>query len=409
MSKRFFHDLQFIHWAKEADFILLSNQEYAKKLEKYKQQGTWIEEKTRRFPWISSPLPYRQDKIGKYNQLFTYEPELIKEGKKPYRRYSTNVMAGGKVVNPGRDAYNSVVNRLKEQTGKGREVMSKIFGHSDEELKRCIPKQFYHINERFTGHKVVGVGSIDFCSHFPSNLCGRLPDANTAIVKKGTVEPSEAYPFAFYIKSGHSAEHGRYDTHKWLQSVFAFRLFEHKAGWDWNIDIDPAEDQTILMQPATEELTEIMQYFYSRRKDDPVAKLVMNAFIGYLHKDINYDKNPYAHIAAVCLARANQRMLDKAEEIGFDNIIQICVDGCIYRGSKEYGGHEKGLGLIEQEYTGCIIQIESTNKYLVVDKDGNTVKFKVQGCNYLGDTPIHEDYIPTFDDLKKLNRRVILE
>ena len=411
MSKRFFHDLQFIYWAKEADFVLLSNQEYAQKLNFYKEKGTLIEEKTERHPWISSPLPYRQDKIGKYNQLFTYEPEREKRGLKPYVRYSTNVLAGGKIINPGRDAYNEVVNELRKRTGETREVMKKYFGHSDEEMKRCVPKQFYYINERFTGHPVVGVSGIDFCSHFPSNLCGRLPDANTKIVEKGIVEPSEAYPFAYYIKSGHSAELGRYDTRKWLTSNFAFRLFSHKENFDWRLDIDPAEETTILMQPSEIELTDIMQFFYEKRKTDPIAKLVMNAFIGYLHKDLNYDKNPYAHIAATCLCRANQAMLEMAEKIGLNNIVQICVDGCIYRSYEEYGGHVHGLGLIEQEFTGAAIQIESTNKYIIKDTSGKKIKTKIQGCNYLRGKPITEETIADLDfsDLKYLERRVILE
>lgn len=411
MSRQFWHDLEFIYWAKESDFILLTNQEYAEKLAFYKEHGTLIEDKTRRYSWISVHLPYRTDQKGKWHQMYTYEPERKKKGLKAYVRYSTNELAATRVENPGRIAYNTIIDKLREQTGLNREIMKKCFGHGEEELKRCVPKQFYLINERFTGHMVAGVSGIDFCAHFPTNIMGRLPDANTEITYEGIVEPTEEYPFAFYVNSGHSAELGRYDTRKWLKSVFAFRLFSHKEDWDWDLSVKPEEEKTILMKASDVNMDDVMRYFYDRRKTDPVAKLVMNAFIGYLHKKgEKYSKNPYAHLAAVCLCRANQSMLEMAEKIGIQNIIQICVDGCIYRGFDEYGVHEHGLGLVEQEFTGCVIWIESTNKYLVKDKNGEKIKLKIQGCNYYRGEPITEEILDSIDfrDLKYLERRNIL-
>lgn len=406
MRSSYLHKLRYIHWAAEAEFVLLDNATYARKLAWLKKEGKKVDEKTLRAAWIQADIMYRQDKSGKYEQLYTRE-----HGK--YYRYSTNTFAGGKVINPGRDAYNAVVERLKENIGEKRNVMMKFFGHTDPDFKRCIPKQFYHINERYIGKKIYGVSGIDFSSHYPANICGRLPDANGAKVYAGTVPPTEEFPFAFYVRSGHSSELGVYDTHEWLMSDFSYRLFEKKASYDWNLDVSPDDDTTVLMPASEATLDEIIQHFYDKRNEKSEygdkAKLVMNAFIGYLHKAQNYEKNPYAHLAAVCLARANNKMLRAAEQIGYDKIVQICIDGCIYKENKSYGVAKKSLGACVQEFRNCVIQIEGTNKYLIKDSQGNVIKSKIQGCNQIDGEDIDIDFIPDWDDLKKLSRKVVLE
>ena len=407
MSKEYFRNLKYIYWAKEADFILLNKQEYDRKIAFYKKNGTPIEFKTDRFLWMASKNAFREDTSGKYAQLYTFEKERLKQGFSGFVRYSTNTLESGKVINKGRDAYNAVVNKIKELTGEGRDCMCKLFGHAPEIIKKCVPKQFYHINEKFTFRELYNVSGVDFCSHYPSSICGRLPDANKQITVAGTVAPSEEYPFAFYTKSGHIAELGVFDTHNWLESDYAYRLFSSKKDWDSDVTVKPEKDQTILMPAASFELTEIMQYFFDRRKEDDIAKLVMNAYIGYLHRNDskNYSKNPYAHLAAVCIARANEKMLRLAEKIGYEKVIQICVDGCMYLGGKEFGCYEKKMGLLEQEFTSKVLYLEKTNLYIVEDEFGNNIKFKLQGYNYFKGEPISEDFIPKKEDLKYLTSK----
>ena len=116
------HKLRFIYWAKEAQYIRLSNEDYAAKIAWYKEHGTNMaeEQKTDRAAWISASLPYRLDKEYKWHQLYTRE-----NGK--YYRYSTSEFSSD-IVNPGRDAYNAVLNRLKEQYGNDRCLMRHSFG-----------------------------------------------------------------------------------------------------------------------------------------------------------------------------------------------------------------------------------------------------------------------------------------
>ena len=53
------HKLKYIYWAKEAQYIRLSNEDYAAKLAWYKEHGTSMSEenKTDREAWITTPLP----------------------------------------------------------------------------------------------------------------------------------------------------------------------------------------------------------------------------------------------------------------------------------------------------------------------------------------------------------------
>jgi len=397
------HELRFIYWAREAQYIRLTNEEYTEKLAWYKANGTNMseEQKTDRLSWIRAKNPYRQDERGKWYQLYTRE-------KGGYFRYSTSEFDND-IINPGRDAYNAVLDKLKEKYGKDRCLMRHKFGAAPEEIKRCIPKQFYHINERYTRQVIKnGCNGIDFTSHYPARIMGLLPTATGAQTLPGQVEPSKDFPFAFYVKSGHLSIFNELDTRKWLSSTFAFRLFEHKNDWDYNLSVPAEEDVTVLMPAAEITLDETIQYFFDRRKEDDTAKLVMNAFIGYLHQR-DYGKYPYAHLSAVVLARANQAMLEVVEKIGFKYVIQICVDGAIYYGKKKYGGDGKKIGSLRQEFTDCCMRLDGTNRYIIMNKAGEVVKYKMQGCNYIGDEPIPDNYVPKFEDMDKWQRKVVLK
>ena len=71
--------------------------------------------------------------------------------------------------------------------------------------------------------------------------------------------------------------------------------------------------QTVTLRcKAAEGLEQVMVEFYNQRHDNPDSKFVMNASIGFCHKN----KAPiFAHIAAVVLARCDNRMINLAESL----------------------------------------------------------------------------------------------
>jgi len=264
------------------------------------------------------------------------------------------------------------------------------FGTVEEEILRCVPKQLYWSqNESYRGI----ANGIDISSHYPSQLCGILPDSHTAIRFKGTKSPTKEYPFAFYVKSGHLAIYKELDTHTWLFNrkltiKDLFRLKTVRSFDDTFHDIPYEEDETILMKASEHTLKEVMEYFYNIKETYPhdsheyeVAKLALNASIGQMHRKL-YVRDKYAHLCAVCIARANQKMLNLLNIISED-IIQIQVDGIIYKEGKTYGINDKYLGANVQEFTNRPIRWDSLGNYMV--DMGGTFKIKCQGCNSMKD------------------------
>lgn len=271
--------------------------------------------------------------------------------------------------------------------------LKKIFGLAEIQFKNCIPRGFYYIdslkNDRFLEH----MNCIDACSQYPSGFIGKLPDRNQSKAFKGTVKPTEDYPFAFYINSGHLAIYGEFDTHDWLNSEFAKELCPEIE--DGNPDskcihhhyrLNPSKDLTILMKAADsnplekffEELFEIKESKAPESEDYKAAKLVLNSLIGCMHyKDFFYNKTDFrlAHLAAVAIARGNDKLLKLAEKVGKEKIAMIVVDSIIYEGTAKLGEDRKRLGHFHQEICDADYQQRKISVYMFM-KDDKCIKFK---------------------------------
>lgn len=383
--------ISFVYWSKESKLIHLSQQELADKAHELDGKGYHkIPYTCRRESFLERNKNYAVRRKGDYLNLY------VREGGQ-YTVYSTNWFDSGKLGNEGRRAVKLVSDMFETLTGTS---MKKAFDTVGEEFKRCVPKQFYYTNPRYLNRELT-MSSIDASSHYPSCICGRMPDAHTAKISQGTVKPNEEYPFAFYLKSGHCAEYGVFDTHDWMgHPQFALCLFKPEQ----NLSIEPDDDVTVLMQPSTEELTGVYEHFYEIKQSYPQespeyrdSKIVLNASIGYMHKQ-RYDSYRYAHLVAIALGRANQRMLDKADEIGAQYVTHLCVDGMIYLGCRERGTYKRSLGEFHQEFTGCLTKISSMNRYIAM-KDGKVVKFAHGGVNrYEDGREITKENVKSLDD-----------
>ena len=290
--------------------------------------------------------------------------------------------------------------KVKEYFKENTNVSFKVaFGTADDEILRCVPKQLYWSKE---GQYIGKINSVDFSSQYPSGLCDILPDSHTAIKVNGTVKPTEEYPFAFYINSGHLAIYKELDTHNWLYNLnlnmeHLFRLCTLRKTFDdrFNFYVKEKDDITILMKASKYNLKDTYTHFYNLRKTDENAKLVLNASIGQMHRK-NYTHDRYAHLAAIAIARANQKMLNIIKEIGFNNIIQIQVDGILYKGTKKVGVDTKYLGAPVQEIYNKDCRWDRLGVYMI--KLDNEFKIKCQGYNKMSDgrLPIEST---SFDDM----------
>lgn len=323
--------------------------------------------------WVSYTSSYTNDIMyivvheGKYISGYTCKINVAHVDKKSSHKATPAL----KTI---RDEFKTIQN----------ESFKTCFGTVEENILRCIPKQFYWSKKsRYLG----SANSVDFSSHYPAAACSILPDSHTAITKKGTVAPTAEYPFAFYIKSGHIAIYNELDTHLWLANRFKDSLFRKKTVRkhfdDTFKDIPLNEDTTILMKPAKHTLAKVYNKLYDARKDDEDAKLFLVASIGQMHRK-NYVRDKYAHLAAVIIARANKRMIDLVSKLELKEIIQIQVDGVIYTGDKKLGIDNKYLGAPVQEAYNQPCRWDRIGVYMLKLNNGK-MKIKYQGYQSMTD------------------------
>lgn len=400
--------MQNICWKREADFIKVSSIEEGQKLlEKIKKTYTLAEHLYKRCYWYKDKKYFYKEQ-GYWSYLHVKDKTL--------KVYTWNNLddkknaseSEGPFVKPGQTSAFLVNKTFKARTGK---TLKEAFGYSD--LRDCVPKPFYYINSRYKCSPLTGVSKADFSSNYPSHFIGKLPTTIDSILVSGVAEPTEEYPFAFYIKSGHCAEYQKFDTRLWSKYPIMERICTNELTSGFRIpkylDIEPEQEQTLLCKASEYELTEEMLYFYNIKntsdKDSEEynqAKLVMNAFIGYLHPKGNRKSFKLFHLAAVCIARANQKMLETCLQIGTKDILQVIVDGIIYF-ENGFECQEKDIGNLVKEIESKDFCMRSINQYMFRDND-KIIDFKLSGYE-----DAMKDKITNFENLIHLRGELINE
>lgn len=341
-------------------------------------------------------------KTGTWRYIYKeeYGTLYVKE-KYGFKIYYTNVADDNKNTQEitGKDAIRNLEEKFKELNNVGLKI---AFGTTDEKFKLNIPRQFYYIKNQYKDRIVNGISAVDFTSHYPSNACGLLPDAHTIKEVNGVVKPNSEYPFAFY-DSGHLAIYKEFDTHDWIynteyiNSVLQQEVLLNK------------DTKTYLMKASKYSMDSTWQYFYNKRKDNANFKLVLNASIGFFHTK-KYTMRKYAHLAAVIIARANNKMMKIANLIGFNNILHICIDGCIYKGKKQFS-FGSGLGSLKQEHVNKSIYIKGCNQYIIseLNQYDKCLEVKHGGFDARTDNkPLDKaDYIKDIELYYKINKEYL--
>lgn len=393
---------KYITWGKEAEIVKCSVDEWKSHYTWFKENGVRAKDKTLRSSWNNELPAFSVGNNTKYKNLYTCDADGA------LRIYTTNSEDPSKDGRQGTKAIQAFITKCCEEYGTtDRRFLAKHFGTTEAPIKNCVPKQFYYVNKAIVGREVVA-SCVDASSHYPANLKGLLPTSVGAISVDGVAEPTSEYPFAFYLKSGNFCQLGGADTREWVKSPFFPYLFDFKKAKRNNTSpiIDPDNETTVLMKASELTLDSVIDEFYANKKNAgdeqkrKEAKLVMNALIGMFHTQ-KYRSYKYAHLAAVCIARANQRMLDMCDLIGVDNVLHVAVDGCIYKGSEKYGcdDSDKDIGKFVQEFTNFRTMIMKSNTYMAM-KDGEVFKFKHGSYNYYKDGRLIDGNPPTkYEDM----------
>lgn len=402
-------NLTYISWKKEAKRILLNNDDMKAKLQKVMASRKVAATNTKVDDFINEDT-YKTEIYGDYVELYMRE-----NGR--YVIYCNNLRDNNKnTLDKPIRADRVFQQKFIELNGCGLE---KAFGFVDKTIKRCIPKQFDYINKKYC-NKVLPMSSIDASSQYASGCLGRLPDAHDDLYFDHYVAPTKEYPFAFYA-SGHIAIYGELDTHTWMGHPMFPSLFRIRENDDWPFRyLDRDHEHTILMKESLYNMDEVWKYFYGIKQSYPKdseeynnAKLVMNQVIGQWHRKdkdkkraFTYDDNgsfQLAHIVAVAIARGNQKILNKIEELNIDSVAHICVDGIIYLGDKIFGQPEACLGVFCQEFAGVPTVIRDINVYMA--KDEHTYKFRHAGYDLINGEEINDGKKYDFSDLYNLSQK----
>ena len=400
--ERDIHKLKYISWRKEAVIYGLDNDEWntlIDGLEEEKEVKNITKNKTPRAFWHGGMWHFDKSKEAIYmakeaGEYVIYERDMKSAALIDSRKNDVDDITGG-------EAYKALSDKFQSRVGmKFQKAFGAFYKDEDREIaegihfiNRCNGP-FIWANDDYNNRVVEGVQKADLSAAYPFAGCGRLPDAHTMKVCKGTVEPDEEFPFAYYIKSGHVAEYGVFST---FQDQFSFLFVEcrnpnhrkskKKEAAAFFKYVPKDEEITVLMKASKYELTDEFNYFYDKRKEDPVAKAVCNLSIGrfdYIPYEKKITENGMVyellwnrcrymgHIRAIILARHNHRMISLYSEMkrGSGELVSIQTDAMTWKGkpinSQETDKHIGGFiteitdGRVYQHYCGCYyIECES--------------------------------------------------
>lgn len=277
------------------------------------------------------------------------------------------------------DAWIEFQMKVSDKIGK---TLNDIFGglpRRFHENRKCVPSPinwahpFYCLERGKIAEDCV---KADICSAYGTEASKTLPDCHPATIQvvEGLVEPTEDFPFAFYLESGHMAIWGEGDTFSLNQSPY--------ITCDHTKPVFPFEERTMLLPVAQGNLHDVFEDLYEGRKDNPDNKAIMNMTIGMFHrKKSRLDSENLWPLAAVIKFRCNKRIVDTCErlrELGQTPIL-INTDSIMWRGEIVAGmeqifSDKKKLGNFTYEYKSCRAVMRSSKIYQIQDKEtGETI------------------------------------
>lgn len=273
----------------------------------------------------------------------------------------------------GKDAYDAIEEKFNHFNNTKTLALESIFsGRKYKKLytmiKKCVPVQIQYMNSYYSGKDVKNVFKADVSSAFPTQIMKDLPTLHDCKVVNGKAEPSAEYPFAFYVNSHHIKTYDGYDS-KDLHSVYYSEYYSC-------ID-DVKEEVTILCKKMSEKhhkaLAEAFKDCYDHRKDDSMNKFIMNASIGYFHRN----NNPaLSFISAIVILRCNIDMLRRCAKLidEGNEILFIATDSIAWIGNlSDVATDDKYLGSFTYEAKNTRFIGYSAKAYQYIDNHGNVI------------------------------------
>lgn len=292
--------------------------------------------------------------------------------------FAKNVTDMSSQLHPGRDCFYKLNDKYKELHQDSKSLIYRFSGTRFKDvyfaIKSCVPVQ---VNYARRSKEICHNGyKADVSACFASEVKYGLPTLHKYKKLNGLIKPNQDYPFAFYIKSGHIAIYNEFCTADWKLSPFYKDYYANYKDLYFN----SSDEITILCKRSDIDLYDVFQYFYNHRLDIEDSKLIMNASIGYFHK--NHDPS-LSHLAAVIIGRSVNDMLKRANQLVKEgNVIElIATDSILWQGkASSVAINEKHMGAFVLEESNIKYCIRSKKCYQYIDKYNNLIT-RFAGCN----------------------------
>lgn len=280
------------------------------------------------------------------------------------------------------DAWIEFKNKVNQYLGVS---VGDIFGGLPEEYhkyRKCVPSPINWAHPAYTLSDGLVSGECvkaDICSAYGTEASKVLPDCHEKLLRRepGRIEPTEDYPFAFYLNSGNMAIYQEGNTYQLNKSSYITN--------DHTVFIPDSEEETLLLPATKHSLRSVFEDLYDGRKDNPNNKGVMNMTIGMFHrKKYTYQEDNLWPVAAVVKFRCNKRIVDMCEELKSRGQVPLLIntDSILWEGNDTEGfATEKKLGNFTIENRRCLATIRSSKIYQVFDLDTEETETRWSGSH----------------------------
>ena len=255
----------------------------------------------------------------------------------------------------------------------------KAFGYDlslCRKIKQCVPGYLNYSNSIFARKFLKNVCKADISSAFPFQLSKDLPTLEDCKIIKGKAEPTEEYPFAFYINSHHLAIYNELKTEDFITHKYKGNLDVRGNEKRYNI-VSPEDEETILCKRSDYKLDKVMRKYYDGRKTNEEYKAIMNTGIGAMHMNTRPEM---AHIAAISIARYIYQIQSLAQKLDNEGKFILCImtDSIAWLGGEsKVPTTIKDLGNFVSEYVNADFVYTGAKAYQI--KKDNIIKTSWSG------------------------------
>ena len=333
-------------------------------------------------PWIlDKPI----SGFGAYGDHFTVSSsgKILRYYDQGY--HEVRVGSGDKAAQPisGRQARSRFDSYVFEECGKTLyQMFGKVTTDYYDFIRTCVPSQISWSDYDISGITLLNCNKADISSAFPFEASKSLPDFRYHKEYCEYVMPTQEYPFAFYDNGGlcFIEEDGTViDTRQWDRSYYSLeRQYNSRkqTSRERNYVNSLFAPKTILCKKSCYNLAAVFRKLYDLRKDDKIAKATMNMSIGYMWRR---QCPNLAHLAAVTIARCNERIINAWRQIESKGgtVVLVATDSIAWRGDANLieTTTTKDLGNLVMEYESCKMIVVSPKCYQLKTKEGKTKSF----------------------------------